>query len=90
MTQAITAIQSRKQALIAECAAHREMYADAWRGFQRPIEATQRTVSRLKSPWIWATVGMIALKLPKKKLLRIPLLLWKGWKLFRRIRPFIR
>lgn len=86
MNAAIQSVQARREALIAECAAEREMFAAAWRGLERPAAVAHRGVSALRSPWLWAGAGLVALKLPKRKLLRIPVLLWKGWKLARRIR----
>jgi hypothetical protein len=86
MTKGLESIQARQKALIAECAAERLAFAAAWEGLQKPVAAGQRAVNALRSPWLWGAAGLIALKLPKKRMLQIPILLWKGWKLARRIR----
>jgi len=90
MTDALTQIETRKQALIAESDAQRELLAAAWHGLERPIGLCYKTADTLRSPWLWGAVGLVTLKLPKKKLLRVPVLLWKGYRLAQRVRSYIR
>ena len=63
--------------------------AEAWRGLQKPAAAVNRVNNAMRSPWLWAGIGLVALKLPKKKLLRIPILVWKGWRMVRRVRTIL-
>jgi len=86
MSTRLIQIEQQKQMLLAECAEHRALLAEAWRGLERPVALGHRAVEKLRSPWLWAGVGLVALKLPKRRLLRVPILLWKGWKMFRRAR----
>ncbi len=89
MTASLIAIQTRRDILVAEAAAQRALLAEAWRGFDKPAAACSRAASTLRSPWLWAGVGLVALKLPKKRLLRIPVLIWKGWRMVRRVRAIL-
>ncbi len=89
MNQSLADIQSRKQALIADALAQRHSLDAAFRELRRPFDACQRTVSRLPSPWLWAAAGLLALKLPIRRVLRIPILIWKGWRLLRRVQSVI-
>jgi hypothetical protein len=79
-------IERRKHALIGECEDERALFAEAWRGLERPVALGNRAVQTLRSPLLWAGVGLVALKLPKSRLLRMPMLLWKGWRLAHRVR----
>ena len=90
MKDVFASIESRKRALREECSAQRELFAAAWHGFERPVATCYRAANTLRSPLLWAGVGLVALKLPKRKLLRLPVLLWKGWKLARTVRSYIR
>jgi len=89
MTAALTAVQTRRDILVAECAAQRALLAEAWRGLQKPAAAGKRAAHVLSSPWLWAGAGLVALKLRKKNALRIPLMIWKGWRMVRRVRAII-
>jgi hypothetical protein len=89
MNAVLTAVQTRREILVAECAAERALLAEAWRGLQKPAAASQRAAHVLSSPWLWAGVGLVALKLRKRNALRIPLMIWKGWRMVRRVRAII-
>jgi hypothetical protein len=89
MTAALNAVQTRRDILVAECAAQRALLADSWRSLQKPVAAGKRAANVLTSPWLWAGVGLVALKLRKKNALRIPLMIWKGWRMVRRVRAII-
>jgi hypothetical protein len=90
MNAAILDIQSRQQALVAECAAQRRSFAEAWAGLERPLARGKQAVRKMSSPWIWIGIGLVALKLPIRKFSRIPILLWQGWKLARKVHAIIR
>jgi hypothetical protein len=89
MNAALIAAQTRREILVAECAAERAVLAEAWRGLQKPAAAGARAAHVLASPWLWAGVGLVALKLRKKDALRIPVLIWKGWRMVRRVRAIL-
>jgi len=89
MNAALTAVQTRREILVAECAAERAILAEAWRGLQKPAATCKRAANIFASPWLWAGVGLVALKLRKKNAMRIPLLIWKGWRMVRRVRAII-
>ncbi|HEY6227688.1 MAG TPA: hypothetical protein VI282_11255 [Verrucomicrobiae bacterium] len=89
MNAALTAVQTRREILVAECAAERALLAEAWRGLQKPAAAGKRAAHVLSSPWLWAGVGLVALKLRKKNALRIPLMIWKGWRMVRQVRTIL-
>jgi hypothetical protein len=86
MNATLEAVQTRRDILVAECAAERTLLAEAWRGLQKPAAACHQAAHVLSSPWLWLGAGLVALKLRKKNILRIPLLLWKGWRMVRRVR----
>lgn len=90
MTAGLIEVQTRRDSLVAECAAQRALLAEAWRGLQKPADAVHRVNNTLRSPWLWTALGLVALKLPKKKLLRLPILIWKGWRMVRRVRTILR
>jgi hypothetical protein len=89
MTAAICEIQDRRTALIAESASHRQAFAQAWEGIERPLLRGKAAATKMANPWIWAAIGLVAFKLPIRKFSRIPLLLWKGWKLARKVHAMI-
>jgi hypothetical protein len=89
MTTALEAIQTRREILIAECAAERALLAEAWRGLQKPAAACNRAAHVMTSPWLWLGAGLVALKLRKRNILRIPLTIWKGWRMVRRVRAIL-
>jgi hypothetical protein len=86
MNAALNAVQTRRDILVAESAAQRALLAESWRSLQKPAASAQRAANVLASPWLWAGVGLVALKLRKKNALRIPLMIWKGWRMVRRVR----
>ena len=90
MNAALIAAQTRREILVAECAAQRALLAEAWRGLEKPAAAGVRVVNVLRSPWLWAGVGLVALKLPKRRLARITLQVWKGWRMIRRVNTYLR
>jgi len=90
MNATILEIQSRQQALVAESAAQRRAFAQAWEGLERPLHRGKQAVHRLSSPWIWIGLGLVAFKLPIRKFSRIPMLLWKGWNMVRKVQAIIR
>jgi hypothetical protein len=89
MTASLIAIQMRREILVAEAAAQRALLAEAWRGFDKPVAAANRVAKTLRSPWLWAGLGLVAFKLPKKRLMRVPVLIWKGWRMLRRVRAIL-
>jgi hypothetical protein len=89
MNATISDIQSRQQALVAECAAQRRSYAEAWEGLERPLLRGKQAVRKMSSPWIWIGIGLVALKLPIRKVSRIPILIWKGWQMVRKVQSMI-
>ena len=89
MNAALNAVQTRREILVAECAAQRALLAESWRSLQGPVASCKRAANVLTSPWFWAGVGLVALKLRKKNALRIPLLIWKGWRMVRRVRAIL-
>jgi hypothetical protein len=89
MNAAICEIQSRREALINDCAAQRAAFAQAWEGIERPLLRGKAAAHKLSNPWIWAAVGLVALKLPIRKFSRIPILIWKGWQLARKVHAMI-
>jgi hypothetical protein len=89
MSDRISEIQARQKALVAECAAQRLAFATAWHSLEGPAAATKRAVSWLRSPWLWAGVGLVAFKLRLRRFSRIPILLWKGWNVARKVHAII-
>lgn len=87
---ALLDIQSRQKLLIAQCAEQRADLARAWSGFQRPAAAGKQAINKLRSPWLWVGIGLIALKLPLRKVSRIPILLFKGWRMAQKVHAMIR
>ena len=90
MNATIESVQTRRDILVAECAAERALLAESWRSLQKPAATCDRAVNVLSSPWLWAGAGLVALKLRKNNALRIPLLIWKGWRMVRQINGFLR
>jgi len=89
MTSHLKEIQARQHALVAECAEQREAFATAWHSLEGPAATTKRAVSWLRSPWLWAGLGLVAFKLPIRRFSRIPVLLWKGWNLARKVHAIV-
>ena len=89
MNASLTEVETRRDILVAECAAQRALLAESWRSLQKPAAAGKRAATVVASPWLWAGVGLVALKLRKKNALRIPILIWKGWRMVRRVRAII-
>ena len=90
MNAALNAVQTRREILVAECAAERALLAESWRSLQGPAASCKRAANILASPWLLAGVGLVALKLRKKGALRIPLMIWKGWRMVSRVRAILR
>jgi hypothetical protein len=90
MNAALEAVQTRREILVAECAAQRALLAEAWQSLQKPAAACDRGLNIIASPWLWLGAGLVALKLRKKNIFRIPLLIWKGWKMVRRVNGILR
>ena len=90
MNAALDSCRTRREILVAECAAQRALLAESWRSLQKPAATCDRAFNIMASPWVWAGAGLVALKLRKKNPLRIPLLIWKGWKMMRQVNAFLR
>lgn len=90
MNAELLEIKSRREALLAETAEQRRTFATAWEAIQRPLFQGRQAVLKMSSPWIWIGIGLVAFKLPIRKFSRIPVLLWKGWNLARRVHAMIR
>ena len=90
MNAALCEIHDRRAALIAESAAQRQTFAQAWEGIERPLLRGKAAATKMANPWIWAAIGLVAFKLPFKRFSRIPILLWKGWTLARKVHAIIR
>jgi hypothetical protein len=90
MNAALIAVQTRREILVAECAAQRALIAESWRSFDKPAATCARAANILRSPWLWGGVGFVALKLPTRRLARIPVLIWKGWRMIRRVNAYLR
>jgi len=89
MTATLEAIKTRRDILVAESAAQRALLAEAWRGLQKPAAAGQRAAQALSSPWLWGGAALVALKLRKNNILRMPLMIWKGWRMVRWVRAVV-
>jgi hypothetical protein len=89
MTTRLSQIQARQKALVAECAAQRLAFATAWHSLEGPAASTKRALGWMRSPWLWVGVGLVAFKLRISKFSRIPILLWKGWTLARKVHSII-
>ena len=89
MNAALNAVQTRREILVAESAAQRALIAESWRSLQGPAASAKRAANIFASPWVWAGVGLVALKLRKKNALRIPLMIWKGWRMVSRVRAMM-
>jgi len=89
MNASLNEVQTRRDILVAECAAQRALLAESWRSLQKPAASAKRAANVLTSPWLWAGVGLVALKLRKNNAMRIPLMIWKGWRMVRRVRTII-
>jgi hypothetical protein len=87
-------ICARKESLVNRCASQRATIAQAWAGIESPlVGATQtagKVMSTVRSPLFIAGVGLVALRLSKSNLLRIPMLIWRGAKLARRVHAILR
>lgn len=90
MTSRLTEIQARQRVLAAECAAQRQDFAAAWHSLEGPAATAKRAAGWLRSPWLWAGLGLVAFKLPIRRFSRIPVLLWKGWNLARKVHAIVR
>jgi hypothetical protein len=89
-TATLSQLEARKEALVAQCAVQRATFAECWRGFERPAVKGKRALDKLRSPWLWAGLGLLALKLPMRKFSRIPIMLFKGWQLARKVHAIMR
>jgi hypothetical protein len=90
MNAAICQIQDRQRGLIAQSESQRRTFAQAWQGIERPLLRGKAAAHRMSNPWIWAGIALVAFKLPIRKFSRIPTLLWKGWKLARKVHAIVR
>lgn len=90
MNAALQEVRTRREILVAECAAERALLAEAWQSLQKPAASCDRAMNVMASPWLWLGAGLVALKLRKKNIFRIPLLIWKGWKMVRRVNTILR
>lgn len=90
----IDEITARKEALIAQCELQRVTIAQAWAGIERPIagatSTARKVISTVRSPYFIAGAGLLAFKLSKSNFLRIPMMLWRGAKLVRRVHSILR
>jgi hypothetical protein len=87
-------ICARKEALVAQCELQRATLAEAWAGIERPIQgattAANKVINTVRSPYFLAGAGLLAFKLSKSNFLRIPMMLWRGAKLVRRVHSILR
>lgn len=93
-TSSLDQIRRRKEALVAQCEVQRATLATAWAGIEGPVigatSTAQKVVNTVRSPYFIAGAGLLALKLSKSNFLRVPMMIWRGAKLVRRVHAILR
>ena len=86
---ALEEIAARKQALVERCGQERNEVARVYYQWQARTQTTRQVARFLKNPFVIGAIGLLVLKLPWRRGIKMGGWAWKGWKLLQMVRRLI-